>query len=117
MAGAGVVEDISRPEADSRAGGEAEAPGGRLRRHRHEGLELAGIHCSILVGRGEMAVQRIDIEALQQPFSDLGGRKAEAIHAGVYHDVTGPALPALPPALHLQRSVEDRKSTRLNSSH
>ncbi len=105
----GQVEGIVGPERDagrrgqrcaSRGnGGDDRAEGGELRRVRR----MAG-----RLGAGEVAVERIDGEPVEQARRGFRRGQAEPVDAGIDHDVARPAAGCLAPRRDLPRGVEHR---------
>lgn len=93
---------VIRPKADTGRIGEAVA----LRRNGRCGiakqLQLAPILGHLLIGRSEVAHQRVDVE----PRHISAGREAQPVHARIDHDITG--APCRLPAGDLLRRVQYR---------
>ena len=88
-AGANEIEAIVAAEADAGRIGEAHPPCRECRCDSLEAGQLGIVEGVILIGAGEVAHQRVDLEAIGR--GQLLGAEAEAVHAGVDHQVAGPA--------------------------
>ena len=108
--GASEVEGVIGAEADAGAVGEAQP----LRRHPlrqvDEDIALGGIHRHVLVGAGEVAHQRLDLEPVEQAGLDVRRHDSKPVDAGVDHDVARPA--GAPPTADLLRRAQYRPGVR-----
>ena len=107
QARAGQVEGISRPERDPGAVGQAAAAMRHVRREFLEQAPLPLVLRGVLVGRSEVRHQRFDLQAADQRIADFSRRQAEAIDAGVDHQVARPAT-AIEPQPRLVQAVDHR---------
>ena len=80
------VEAIIAPKTDAGAVGEAVALGRNGRGGRAKPLVLRGVERMVLIGAGEMAVQRVDIESVER--SGFLEPQPQPVHSGIDHHVT-----------------------------
>src|SRR3546814_20820710 len=102
------IEAIVGAEADSGAVRQAVAPGGNRLADFAECRELPRILLAILVGRGEVAEQGFDGQAVERAAGRFLGAKPEAVHARVDHHVARPPLPRFTPPRDLRAAVQHR---------
>src|SRR3546814_9857396 len=103
---AGQIEAIVGAEADSGAVRQAVTPGGDRLADFAERRELPRILLALLVGRGEVAEQGFDGQAVERATGRFLGAKPEAVHARVDHHVARPPLPRFTPPRDLRDAVQ-----------
>ncbi len=95
--------------------GDAEAPCADALRHLPEDYRLDHVELvPILVRAGEMAHQRLDLEAFEEIGLHVVRIEAETVHARVDHDIARPAIGRLP-ARDLLGTVQYRAGGRAES--
>ncbi len=84
---------------------------------RAKGRELARILRALLVGRGEVAEQGLDREAIQRATHRLGGGQSQPVHPRIDHHVARAPFPGMAPARDLFDAVEHRTRRQHTRRH